>query len=97
MGAQNVQVYYEGQSASLPLIVVKGDGPTLLGRNWLGTIRIDWYKIYYTTSAGLQNLLEKYDIIFRTSWAALKGDRPRLRLILTQFRVSARLEHCLTP
>ena len=40
VGAQSVQVYYEGQSASLPLIVVKGDGPTLLGRNWLGTIRI---------------------------------------------------------
>ena len=38
VGARNVQVYYEGQKATLPLVVVKGDGPTLLGRIWLGQI-----------------------------------------------------------
>ena len=64
VGARNVQVNYEGQRATLPLIVVKGDGPTLLGRDWLASIRIDWYKIHYTPSVGLQNLLEKYDVIF---------------------------------
>ena len=40
VGARYVQVQYEGQSATLPLIVVKGNGPTLLGRNWLGTNKL---------------------------------------------------------
>ena len=35
VGSVNVQVSYDGQTAQLPLVVVKGDGPTLLGRNWL--------------------------------------------------------------
>ena len=80
VGAQNVQVYYEGQSASLPLIVVKGDGPTLLGRNWLGTIRIDWCKIHYTPSAGLQNLLEKYDTVFQDKLGSFKGRQAKIEV-----------------
>ena len=35
LGCATVQMHYEGQSAHLNLIVVEGDGPTLLGRNWL--------------------------------------------------------------
>ena len=30
MGSTDVQVIYEGQTTTLPLVVVKGDGPTLL-------------------------------------------------------------------
>ena len=55
VGSQDVKVQYEGQSAILPLIVVKGNVPTLLGRNWLDTIKINWYDIHYTPSTGLQN------------------------------------------
>ena len=34
-GQVMVSVAYEGQGAQLPLIVVKGKGPSLFGRNWL--------------------------------------------------------------
>ena len=73
-------MYYEGQSASLPLIVAKGDGPTLLGRNWLGTIRIHWCKIHYTPSAGLQNLLEKYDTVFQDKLGSFKGRQAKIEV-----------------
>ena len=73
MGARKVQVYYEGQMATLPLVVVEGNGPTLLGRNWLGSIRIDWCKIHYSPSAGIQNLLEKYDEVFEGKLGTFKG------------------------
>ena len=35
LGKINVPVEYDGQSEILPLIVVGGDKPALLGRNWL--------------------------------------------------------------
>ena len=45
VGSTDVQVVYQGQTAILPLVVVKGDGPTLLGRNWLTKIKLNWDKI----------------------------------------------------
>ena len=33
------------QSSKLPLIVKKGEGPSLLGRNWLSAIKLDWQQI----------------------------------------------------
>ena len=51
-----VAVSYQGQSATLPLVVVKGQGPTLLGRNWLGKIRLNWGEIHHTRSPGLHQL-----------------------------------------
>ncbi len=38
VGMTTCQVCYEGQTAGLPLIIVKGNGPTLFGRNWLKSI-----------------------------------------------------------
>ena len=48
MGKTTVQVEYEDQSIKLPLVVVKGEGPALLGRNWMTKIRLNWGKIHYT-------------------------------------------------
>ena len=73
VGARNVEVSYEGQTANLPLIAVKGDGLTLLGRNWLAAIRLDWDKINYTPSTALQNLLEKCEEVFHDKLGSFKG------------------------
>ena len=43
----------QDQIATLPLVVVKGDGPTLLGRNWQTKIRLNWDKIHYMQSPQL--------------------------------------------
>ena len=80
VGAREVLVQYEGQSATLPLIVVKGNGPTLLGRNWLGTIRINWCNIHYTPSTGLENLLEKYDKVFQDKLGSFQGRQAKIEV-----------------
>ena len=41
LGTLEVEVQYEGQRAHLPLFVLKGDGPSLFGRNWLESVRLD--------------------------------------------------------
>ena len=59
VGSVNVQVSYKGQTAQ---VVVKGDRPTLLGRNWLSKIQS---KIHHTSSPGLSELLSTYDEVSR--------------------------------
>ena len=45
-GIAQVDVTYgERQYTNLELLVVQGDGPCLLGRDWLGKIPLDWRKI----------------------------------------------------
>ena len=41
LGSCSVEVKYNNKGATLPLLVIKGNGPNLLGRNWLPYIRID--------------------------------------------------------
>ena len=40
-------VSYKSQQANLPLIVVAGSGPSLLGRNWLSSIQLDWKTVQF--------------------------------------------------
>ena len=42
VGQREVRVVIAGQTAKLPLTVVAGNGPTLLGRNRLWIIRLNW-------------------------------------------------------
>ena len=42
----DVEVEYESQTTSVPLIVVKGTGPNLLGRNWISIVWLNWSNIY---------------------------------------------------
>ena len=44
-------------------MVVKGDGPTRPGRNWLTNIQLNWDKINYVSNPGLYGLLGKYNEI----------------------------------
>ncbi|XP_064396342.1 uncharacterized protein K02A2.6-like [Halichondria panicea] len=80
VGSVVVKVEYGGQTADLPLIVVKGNGPTLLGRNWLKAIRLDWQSIYYTEPAGLPKVLEKYSEIFEDGQGTFKGYEAHLEI-----------------
>ena len=42
LGETMVTVETNGQKKVLPLVVVKGKGPPLLGRNWLAEVVLDW-------------------------------------------------------
>jgi hypothetical protein len=45
MGKINVQVKYKGYVGNHDLHIIEGNGPTLLGRDWLSRIQIDWASI----------------------------------------------------
>ena len=70
------QVCYEGQISQLPLIVDKGTGPTLLGRNWLKYIILNWGQICTVAKsddASVLTLLSKYEQVFQEGLGTYKG------------------------
>ena len=57
-GQIKVNVKYEAQEKELPLIVVGNQGPPLLGRNRLESLRLNWKDIFQLSSPQGQNHLK---------------------------------------
>ena len=70
LGVLQVSVQYQGQQATLPLQVIRCSGPSLFGRNWLDTIRLDWHNICHASC--LSELLSKYRAVFEEDLGTLK-------------------------
>ena len=76
LGKINVPVEYDGQSEILPLIVVGGDKPALLGRNWLSRLKLDWGKIFAVRNNAqldTDSLLTEYDSVFSENVGEIRG------------------------
>ena len=58
LGSIEVLVQYQGQEEHLPLLVVAGTGPTLLGRDWLLKLRLDWSRLNHLDTSPVQNKLQ---------------------------------------
>ena len=73
-GSTVAQVVHCGQTLELPLIVSAGDGPALLGRDWLSALRLDWKSICSVgNNPTLQGVLEKHAEAFKEGLGELRG------------------------
>ena len=75
LGSLNVQVQYNSQCLTLPLLVVQGTGPSLLGRNWLEHIKFNWSEIHHLhapITSELDKVLNKHTILFREELGLLE-------------------------
>ena len=76
-----VTVCHIGQQATLPLVVVKGDSPSLLGRNWLDALRLDWKENHLVGSMDLlRSLLDKCTEVFKEGLGELKGHEAKIHV-----------------
>ena len=83
LGKIEVNVEYGEQKEVLSLIVVKGNGPSSLGRNWLTRIFIDWKRIGAVTAVqdtNLQSLLERYANLFKEDLGAITSYQVKLHI-----------------
>ena len=78
IGCCYVNVEYEGQTAEMPLLIVGGCGPTLLGRDWLSQIQLNWRQINHVHSASLQSVLSTYLSVFKEGLGTLQGFQARI-------------------
>ncbi len=59
-------VTYLQQTHRLSILVVPGNGPTLLGRDWLETIKLDWQSIHQLNTdpqQSIQQVLDRYPMV----------------------------------
>ena len=79
LGSTEVKVEHNQQVSTLPLIVTKGTGPCLIGRNWLTTLRLDWQRIFsIRTGRTLQSILDKYPDVFKDDLGTIKGVKAKI-------------------
>ena len=72
LGRRDVEVSYGQQRARLPLVVVAGDGPCLLGRNWLRHVQLDWQSIGCVQSSSVQDVLAAHAEVFNEELGTLR-------------------------
>ena len=90
LGEIDVTINRVPGSKPLKLIVVKGGGVNLLGRNWLNQVRIDWKSVIQRSvnkvtvdksiSSKLKTVLEKYASIFENRIGKIKGYKAKLHV-----------------
>ena len=78
VGKCNVNVEYNGQVGPYSRLIVEGSGPTLLGRDWLSGIRLDWSQIHRVHSPSLQSVLDRYPSVFQDGLGTLRGFKAKI-------------------
>ncbi len=79
-GAIDVKVKYGGQEAEVSLIIVDGQGQTLLGRDWLQYLRLDWATLNQVTqkTSELETLVHAHSALFSEELGLIKGTTAQL-------------------
>ena len=69
LGQMTVSVSYQGQQGTFTLYIVKGSGPSSLGRAWLRYIAMSVNKL---NSSSYQTLVDQYSEVFSNEIGTLK-------------------------
>ncbi len=79
LGKVKVQVSYNNCNLNLGVYVVEGQGPNLMGRDWLSQLKVSLLPVYsLTKNPSLDEVLKKYSDIFKEDLGCLKGDKIKL-------------------
>ena len=76
-----VDVTHNGQTKQLPLLVVEGKGPSLLGRDWLEKLTLDWRQIHQLNMPGtlsLNDVLSAHPDVFKDKLGEVKGVKAKI-------------------
>ena len=81
LGQINVSVQYGNQSFNLPVIVVSGTGPNLMGRDWLKHIKLNWAQVCAVSVPNpLQEVLNRHQTVFCDELGELKGTQASIAI-----------------
>jgi len=98
LGCISVKVEYNQQVERLPLLVVSGAGPNLLGKDWMA--KLHWVQLLHTiqpASTDLEQVLQKHSSMFQDELGLVKNTTQRSMLMPKPSPVSARPDLSHTP
>ena len=78
LGGLGVDVTYGDQNVKLPLLVIKGSGPSLFGRDWLAQLKLDWKAIYMVNCHLVEALLIHHRKLFEDGFGTLQDYEAKL-------------------
>ena len=80
-GTVQVNVQHGANCAEdLPLMIVDMDGPTLLGRNWLSSLHLDWSELHRLHDGALEEVLRKHSGVFQEDLGTLKETQVKIHV-----------------
>ncbi|KAL6455440.1 hypothetical protein MHYP_G00004880 [Metynnis hypsauchen] len=79
-GVIETEVQLNGQTTKLPVYIVKGNYPAILGRSWLEKIRLDWPLVRTLTkqTTGLSEVLDRHSEVFKDELGMMRGIKATL-------------------
>ena len=84
VGKMEVEVRHKGYVGRHELFVIKGSGPSLIGRDWLSKIRLDWASIKAIATSKMnpevESLLQSYSQVFESGPGLMKQIKASLTL-----------------
>ena len=96
-GAIEVDVSYQDQKAHLNLLVVAENGPSLMGRDWLSHVKLDWTRLHQlqiNPTNDLEKMIDRHKDLFKQKLGKIKGVTAKLYLNTTHSRGSTELAQC---
>ena len=73
LGQMDVLVEYNHQEENLSLLVVKGGGCSLFGRNWFSRISLNCGEIHQICNSSLKGVLDSHAAVFQEGLDKLIG------------------------
>ena len=84
LGSISVTVHYKDHaSKQQSLLVVSTDGPSLLGRDWLHAITLDWKRlnrVHHVHHTALQDVLDQYAGLFKPEMGTLQRNTAKIHI-----------------
>ena len=82
VGAITVEVEHNHQQKRLGLLVVAGNGPSLLGRDWLSKITLNcWSRLHVASaSPSLQEVLKQHSAVFKDELGTVQGTAAKIHV-----------------
>ena len=84
LGTIQVEVMHGSESKVLPLVIVEGEGPSLLGRDWLMLLKLDWQAIHSMVRTDLADrlsvILGNHSSLFKEGLGTIQGETAKLHI-----------------
>jgi transposase InsO family protein len=72
LGFIQVQVEYGNRHYDLPLYVTQGEEASLLGRQWLQYVQLQWNRVFALATSSMTDLLNQYSDVFCASQGTIQ-------------------------